>query len=68
MKKQKQNKQRMVVVKKTRTVKKYVYKPKTYQKKVIKMVKSIRMENKVKYVNKEIKRKAVRMVTQRNTV
>ena len=30
MKKQMQNKQRMVVVKKTRTVRKYVYKPKTY--------------------------------------
>ena len=58
----------MVVVKKTRTVKKYVYKPKTYRKKVIKMVKSTRMENKVKYVNKQIRRKAVRMVTQRNTV
>jgi len=41
----------MIVVKKTRTVKKYVYKPKTFQKKVIKMVKFTRMENKVKYVD-----------------
>jgi len=68
MKKEKQNQQRMVVVKKTRKVKKYVYKPKTFQKKVIRMVKVIRMDNKVKYINKQIRRKATRMVTQRNTV
>ena len=49
-------------------VKKYVYKPKTYKKKVIKMVKHTRMINKVKYVNKQIKRRAVRMVKQMNTI
>lgn len=56
------------MVKKVRKVKKYVYKPKTYQKKVIRMVKRTRMDNKVKYVNKQIRRKATRMVKQRNTV
>ena len=58
----------MVVLKKTRTVRKYVYKTQKHKKKVIRMVKSTRMENKVKYINKQIKRKAVRMVTQRNTI
>jgi hypothetical protein len=62
MRKEKQSRPRMSVVKQTRTVKKHVYRPKTEQKKVIKMVKVTKMINKVKFVNKEIKRRAVRMV------
>jgi hypothetical protein len=53
----------MSVVKKTRMVKKTMYRDKTEEKKVIKMVKVKKTIDQVKYVNKEIKRKAVRMVT-----
>lgn len=45
-----------------------MYRPKTEQKKIIKMVKVIKMVNKVKFVNKEIRRRAVRMVKQFNTI
>jgi len=53
----------MSVVKKTRMVKKTMYRDKNEEKKVIKMVKVKKTIDQVKYVNKEIKRKAVRMVT-----
>jgi len=53
----------MSVVKKTRMVKKTMYRDKKEEKKVIKMVKVKKTIDQVKYVNKEIKRKAVRMVT-----
>lgn len=49
-------------------MKKHVYRPKTEQKKIIKMVKVIKMVNKVKFVNREIRRRAVRMVKQFNTI
>jgi len=68
MKKEMQDRPRMILVKKFRNVKKYVYKPKTYRKKVVKMVKTTRMVNKVKYVNKQIKRRGTRMVKQINTI